>query len=116
MAKNGGGEEEEDEGESSGKRLKLAKPEEPHRLTQRRHEPELGDGDSDGDSDGDGDYGGGDGGAELPLKGGILFYPMTPTSFVVSDALDPDFPIIYVNKVFEVFTGYRADEVLGRNW
>ncbi|KAM6562125.1 hypothetical protein CsatB_022123 [Cannabis sativa] len=39
----------------------------------------------------------------------------TPTSFVVSDALEPDFPIIYVNKVFEIFTGYRADEVLGRN-
>jgi len=34
----------------------------------------------------------------------------------VSDALEPDFPLIYVNRVFEVFTGYRADEVLGRNW
>lgn len=45
-----------------------------------------------------------------------LYYPTTPTSFVVSDAFEPDFPIIYVNKVFEVFTGYRADEVLGRNW
>nr|AML78101.1 putative LOV domain-containing protein [Polygala lutea] len=57
---------------------------------------------------------GGEGESELPLKP-ILFYPSTPTSFVVSDALDPDFPIIYVNKVFEHFTGYRADEVLGRN-
>ena len=37
-------------------------------------------------------------------------------SFVVSDALEPDFPIIYVNTVFEESTGYRADEVLGRNW
>nr|AML78963.1 putative LOV domain-containing protein [Stemona tuberosa] len=36
-------------------------------------------------------------------------------SFVVSDALEPDFPIIYVNTVFETSTGYRADEVLGRN-
>nr|AML77425.1 putative LOV domain-containing protein [Narcissus viridiflorus] len=36
-------------------------------------------------------------------------------SFVVSDALEPDFPIIYVNTVFEDSTGYRADEVLGRN-
>ena len=53
--------------------------------------------------------------SDLPLIPGLL-YPTTPTSFVVSDALDPDFPIIYVNKVFEVFTGYRADEVLGRNW
>nr|AML76772.1 putative LOV domain-containing protein [Eupomatia bennettii] len=53
--------------------------------------------------------------SELPLKPGIFFYPMTPSAFVVSDALEPDFPIIYVNTVFEIFTGYRADEVLGRN-
>ncbi|KAE8663880.1 Adagio protein 3 [Hibiscus syriacus] len=52
---------------------------------------------------------------ELPLKPRLLSYPTIPTSFVVSDALEPDFPLIYVNKVFEVFTGYRADEVLGRN-
>lgn len=54
--------------------------------------------------------------SELPLEKGFFFYPSTPTSFVVSDALEPDFPIIYVNKVFEISTGYRADEVLGRNW
>jgi len=54
--------------------------------------------------------------SELPLKPGFFFYPTTPTSFVVSDALEPDFPIIYVNKVFEISTGYRADEALGRNW
>lgn len=53
--------------------------------------------------------------SELSLKPGIFFYPITPSAFVVSDALDPDFPIIYVNTVFEIFTGYRADEVLGRN-
>jgi len=35
---------------------------------------------------------------------------------VVSDALEPDFPIIYVNRGFEDATGYRAEEVLGRNW
>ena len=46
----------------------------------------------------------------------VSMYPMTPTSFVVSDALEPDCPIIYVNKVFETFTGYGAHEVLGRNW
>ncbi|TVU33442.1 hypothetical protein EJB05_25259 [Eragrostis curvula] len=34
---------------------------------------------------------------------------------VVSDALEPDFPIIYVNRGFEDSTGYRAEEVLGRN-
>jgi flavin-binding kelch repeat F-box protein 1 len=53
--------------------------------------------------------------SELSLKPGF-FYPMMPTAFVVSDALEPDSPIIYVNKVFELYTGYRADEVLGRNW
>lgn len=53
---------------------------------------------------------------KLPLEVGMLYYPMTPPSFIVSDALEPDFPLIYVNRVFEVFTGYRADEVLGRNW
>lgn len=36
--------------------------------------------------------------------------------FVVTDALDPDHPIIYVNTVFEIITGYRADEVIGKNW
>uniref|UniRef100_A0A8R7US76 PAS domain-containing protein n=1 Tax=Triticum urartu TaxID=4572 RepID=A0A8R7US76_TRIUA len=34
---------------------------------------------------------------------------------VVSDALEPDFPIIYVNRGFEDATGYHAEEVLGRN-
>nr|AML78560.1 putative LOV domain-containing protein [Colchicum autumnale] len=47
---------------------------------------------------------------------GLFFYPAaTATAFVVSDALEPDFPIIYVNTVFESSTGYRPDEVLGRN-
>ncbi|KAJ0644695.1 putative histidine kinase [Helianthus annuus] len=36
--------------------------------------------------------------------------------FVVTDALEPDNPIIYVNSVFEIITGYHAEEVLGRNW
>nr|AML79236.1 putative LOV domain-containing protein [Medinilla magnifica] len=38
-----------------------------------------------------------------------------PCGFVVTDALEPDHPIIYVNPVFECATGYRAEEVLGRN-
>nr|AML77129.1 putative LOV domain-containing protein [Stylidium adnatum] len=46
---------------------------------------------------------------------GDFFNPAIPCSIVVSDAVDPDFPIIYVNSVFETVTGYRADEVLGRN-
>lgn len=36
--------------------------------------------------------------------------------FVVCDATEPDNPIIYVNTTFEKITGYRAEEVLGRNW
>ncbi|KAK4761200.1 hypothetical protein SAY87_006093 [Trapa incisa] len=51
---------------------------------------------------------------ELPV-GVPFFYPQSPTAFVVSDALETDYPIIYVNTVFEKFTGYRADEVLGQN-
>lgn len=79
---------------SSGKRLKCSKHDDEH-LGNEEEEEQV---------------------SELPLKPGLFFYPMTPTSFVVSDALEPDFPIIYVNKVFEIFTGYRADEVLGQNW
>ncbi|TYI51429.1 hypothetical protein E1A91_D12G175800v1 [Gossypium mustelinum] len=83
---------------SSGKRQRFSKDED-HKLERREEE---GDDEDEGKS-------------ELPLKPGLLYYPTIPTSFVVSDALEPDFPVIYVNKVFEVFTGYRADEVLGRN-
>ncbi|CAN4114025.1 unnamed protein product [Withania somnifera] len=54
---------------------------------------------------------------EVPSQQPVgFFYPLTtPSSIVVSDALDPDLPVIYVNTVFEISTGYRADEVLGRN-
>ncbi|KAM0825994.1 hypothetical protein ACQ4PT_069175 [Festuca glaucescens] len=38
-----------------------------------------------------------------------------PYGLVVTDALEPDCPIIYVNRGFEEATGYRAEEVLGRN-
>lgn len=34
---------------------------------------------------------------------------------VVADALQEDLPLVYVNPAFEAMTGYRADEVLGRN-
>ncbi|MBP0532752.1 PAS domain-containing protein, partial [Mycobacterium tuberculosis] len=33
----------------------------------------------------------------------------------VADAQQPDLPIVYVNPGFERMTGYRAEEVLGRN-
>jgi clock-associated PAS protein ZTL len=39
-----------------------------------------------------------------------------PYGLVVTDALEPECPIIYVNRGFEEATGYRAEEVLGRNW
>ncbi|XP_023537282.1 adagio protein 3-like isoform X1 [Cucurbita pepo subsp. pepo] len=91
MARN----DDEPEVQSSGKRLKCSK----HDDEQLEHEEEEEEEQV----------------SELPLKPGLFFYPMTPTSFVVSDALEPEFPIIYVNKVFEIYTGYRADEVLGQN-
>jgi len=37
-------------------------------------------------------------------------------AIVVADAVEVDFPVIYVNAAFEAATGYRAHEVLGRNW
>ncbi|BDZ42040.1 hypothetical protein GCM10025865_13390 [Paraoerskovia sediminicola] len=36
-------------------------------------------------------------------------------SFTISDPTLPDNPLIWVNPAFERVTGYRADEVLGRN-
>ena len=34
---------------------------------------------------------------------------------VIADARLPDMPLVYVNPAFERLTGYRADEVLGKN-
>ncbi|KAE8716141.1 Adagio protein 3 [Hibiscus syriacus] len=79
---------------SSGKRNRFPKDEEEEKLEGREEEKE--------------------GKSELPLKPRLLSYPTIPTSFVVSDALEPDFPLIYVNKVFEV-SRLSCDEVLGRN-
>nr|AML78818.1 putative LOV domain-containing protein [Gyrostemon ramulosus] len=59
--------------------------------------------------------------AESIVPDGPLPFPMdtllqkAPCGFVVTDALEQDHPIIYVNTVFEIVTGYRAEEVLGRN-
>lgn len=33
----------------------------------------------------------------------------------ITDARHPDMPLVYVNRGFEVVTGYRREEVLGRN-
>ena len=40
----------------------------------------------------------------------------SPCGLIVTDALEPDHPIIYVNTIFEFITGYKAEEILGRNW
>ncbi|VFQ77408.1 unnamed protein product [Cuscuta campestris] len=53
-------------------------------------------------------------GALLPFPVDSLLQP-APCGFVVTDVLEPDHPVIYVNSVFEMVTGYRAEEVLGRN-
>ena len=34
---------------------------------------------------------------------------------VISDALSPDMPIVYVNSKFEEMSGYKSSDVLGRN-
>eukprot|EP00249_Psilotum_nudum_P008049 c21010_g1_i1 orf=308-571(+) len=36
----------------------------------------------------------------------------SPCCLVVTDSLEPDHPIIYVNSVFELVTGYKAEEIL----
>ncbi|KAJ0984210.1 hypothetical protein J5N97_002566 [Dioscorea zingiberensis] len=45
----------------------------------------------------------------------IAIRSSAPCGLVVSDVMEPDHPIIYVNTGFESATGYRAEEVLGRN-
>ncbi|KAI9011240.1 PAS domain-containing protein [Gaertneriomyces semiglobifer] len=39
----------------------------------------------------------------------------TSSSFIVVDAQNEDFPIVYVSSSFEDLTGYRSEEVIGRN-
>nr|AML78782.1 putative LOV domain-containing protein [Loropetalum chinense] len=53
-------------------------------------------------------------GGPLPFAVGSLLQT-APCGFVVTDALELDQPIIYVNTGFELVTGYRAEEVLGQN-
>ncbi|MQM00461.1 hypothetical protein Taro_033195 [Colocasia esculenta] len=92
----------EEEKRAAGKRLKCSADGAERRRWRR----------GDDEEDGGGGGGGEENDEEMPR---LFYYPVIPTSFVVSDALEPDFPIIYVNTVFEICTGYRADEVLGRN-
>ena len=36
-------------------------------------------------------------------------------ALTISDCSRPDFPLVYVNAVFEMLTGYSSEEALGRN-
>ena len=38
-----------------------------------------------------------------------------PCGLLVCDALEDDFPILYVNRQFETATGYAASEIVGKN-
>lgn len=67
-----------------------------------------------GGEGGGGDAGGGGGMFTFAIEG--MLRSSGPCGLVVTDALEPDCPIIYVNRGFEEATGYRAEEVLGRNW
>ncbi|WP_127753880.1 PAS domain-containing protein [Devosia sp. 1566] len=42
-------------------------------------------------------------------------FERTRTPMVITDARQPDYPIVLANKAFLELTGYSADEVLGRN-
>ncbi|CAD6335549.1 unnamed protein product [Miscanthus lutarioriparius] len=70
----------------------------------------------------EGERGGEGGGGDAGGAGGMFTFAIEgmlrasgPCGLVVTDALEPDCPIIYVNRGFEEATGYRAEEVLGRN-
>ena len=39
----------------------------------------------------------------------------TTCSFTISDATDPEFPLLWVNPAFTITTGYPAEEAVGQN-
>ena len=51
--------------------------------------------------------------AQLNIKNNAL--ASASNSIVIVDAQQPDTPIIYCNKAFEIMTGYSNEEILGRN-
>ncbi|MDP3878645.1 MAG: PAS domain S-box protein [Methylobacter sp.] len=53
--------------------------------------------------------------AELRLRLLERAVEASSSSISMADAEKPDFPLIYVNPAFEHITGYRRDEVIGRN-
>src|SRR5207247_1563024 len=54
-------------------------------------------------------------GAEATLRLRDRAIAETSNGILITDPHQPDNPIIYVNPAFERITGYRVDEVLGRN-
>lgn len=55
--------------------------------------------------------------AELNLAEELRSFALESTScgVVISDCNQPDHPLIYVNQGFEKVTGYKREEVIGRN-
>jgi PAS domain S-box-containing protein len=53
--------------------------------------------------------------AELRLRLLERAVEASTSSISMVDAVQPDMPLIYVNPAFERITGYKRDEVLGRN-
>jgi PAS domain S-box-containing protein len=60
--------------------------------------------------------------AEYPLSGAAPLAALLqsaigviPTGITISDMRQPDQPLVYVNRGFELLTGYSAQEVIGRN-
>lgn len=55
-------------------------------------------------------------GEHLDLDKGLLSaIDATLNGVVLVDALQPDYPIVYVNSAFEKMTGYQSSEVVGTN-
>lgn len=45
-----------------------------------------------------------------------LCLPLYVQNFVIADPTLPDCPIVFASDPFLKLTGYRREEVLGRNW
>lgn len=58
----------------------------------------------------------GDGAGELE-PGALLERALQATtcSFTISDATDPELPLLWVNPAFTITTGYPAEEAIGQN-
>lgn len=52
---------------------------------------------------------------QLKLTRSNLAMEASPLGMTIADARRPDMPLVYSNPAFSQITGYRAEEVLGRN-